>query len=202
MNRKVEGKGKRIGSNFENQLKNLYYNLKNVTAFGNQENLFKLIKLKKQFSNYSKNDVKKWLKKQEVHTIFKNKYINFPRNKIIVSEIDQEWAIDLADFSYLSKFNNNFKFVLFCIDLFSKVLWVRCLKNKSAQNVINALKDIFKLSRRKPNIIFSDAGSKFSISILIIIIIINLVAALGWVFENTPSRCSKFIKLFFKINNY
>ena len=80
----------------------------------------------------------------------------FPRQKIIVYGIDDLCSVDLADFS---KNNYEFKYVLFVIDGWSKFLWISFLKSKTSRSIIDALKDIFKSSERKPEKIMSDMDS-------------------------------------------
>ena len=53
------------------------------------------------------------------------------RNRVRVGTIDSLWQINLSDLSSLSKFNDNSRYLLFCIDVFSKILWVVPLIKKS-----------------------------------------------------------------------
>ena len=77
----------------------------------------------------------------------------FPRQKIMVNYIDELWSIDLADFSN-KKYE--FKYVLFVIDGWSKYLWISFLKNKTADEILNGILDIFKQTTRRPEKIMSD----------------------------------------------
>ena len=60
--------------------------------------------------------------------------------------IDQQWQIDLAD---MQKFNDGYRYLLVCIDVFSKYAWVVPLKNKTGPSLVNAFKVILS-SVRKP----------------------------------------------------
>ena len=61
----------------------------------------------------------------------------------------------------LSKFNKGFRFLLLCvIDIFSKYAWVIPVKDKKGISVVNAFKQIWRESNRKPNKIWVDKGSK------------------------------------------
>jgi len=65
------------------------------------------------------------------------------------------------DFSRLAAYNNNYKWILSVIDLFTKKAWVAALKNKTASEVWNALKKILDEMDETPHIIQSDNGNEF-----------------------------------------
>ena len=52
-------------------------------------------------------------------------------------------SLDLADFSKLSKYNRNIKFLMFFIDLFSKKVSVIPIKNKSKNSILKGLINFF-----------------------------------------------------------
>ena len=56
----------------------------------------------------------------------------------------------------LSNYNDGVKFLLTCIDTFSKYAWVRPLKNKSGQSVTEAFKSI--LNEEIVQMLQSDKG--------------------------------------------
>ena len=47
------------------------------------------------------------------------------------------------------------------IDVFSKYGWIKTLKDKKTETVIKAFDKIFKTSKRKPKMLWSDKGSEF-----------------------------------------
>ena len=61
----------------------------------------------------------------------------------------------------ISKFNEEFRFLLCVIDIFSKQGWVVPLKVKKGISIVNAFQKILKESKRKPNKIWVDKGSQF-----------------------------------------
>ena len=63
----------------------------------------------------------------------------------------------------ISKFNEGFRFLLCVIDIFTKYAWVVPLKDKKGVNVLNAFQKILSKSGRKPNKIWVDKGSEFTI---------------------------------------
>ena len=73
--------------------------------------------------------VKNWLSTQDTYTLHKPVRRHFPRRKIVVAGPKQQFQADLIDFSYLQKYNGGFKFILVVIDVFSKYVYVECMKN-------------------------------------------------------------------------
>ena len=71
------------------------------------------------------------------------------------------WGADLADMQLLSTFNKGFRFLLCVIDIFSKYDWVFHLKDKKGVSIVNAYREVFNDSKRKPNKIGVDKGSEF-----------------------------------------
>ena len=96
---------------------------------------------------------------QELH---KPRKINFTRRKVISNHIDHIWGIDLITMIKYSKQNKNYKYILTVIDFFSKYSWCFPLKSKKSEEIINSFKDIFKKSKRKPQLIQSDEGTEFT----------------------------------------
>jgi len=103
---------------------------------------------------------KEWLEKQPTYSMHKQARKKYVRNKVIVSTIDQQWQADLVDLQSLQKYNEGYKYLLTCIDIFSKYAWAVPLKSKTSSSIIDAFKIIFK-SRRLPYKLQTDAGTEF-----------------------------------------
>ena len=58
--------------------------------------------------------------------------------------IDEIWAADLIDMQTFSKDNNEIKYLLTVIDIFSKCVWIIPLKRKTGQDAANAFSMILK----------------------------------------------------------
>ena len=93
---------------------------------------------------------------EELH---KPKRKNYPRCKIIVNHIDEIFAADLVEKQKFAKLNKRYRYLLTCIDIFSKYSWVIPLKDKKGINVKNALQKIFK--ERKCKYLWIDRGKEF-----------------------------------------
>ncbi|MEM1283609.1 MAG: DDE-type integrase/transposase/recombinase [Chlamydiota bacterium] len=95
-----------------------------------------------------------------VKELFAKTIKKFPREKVTPKHIDETWSIDLVDQSQLAKYNKGFKFILTCIDIFSRFAWAIPIESKSSNSVSEAFKVILE-SGRKPKRIWCDKGKEF-----------------------------------------
>lgn len=103
---------------------------------------------------------KKWLKQQDAYTLHVQAKRKFPRRKTIVPGPNFQAQADLIDFSGLKKYNNNFKYILVVIDVFSKRAAVAYLKNKTGSEMLKAFKQT--LAKIGPfQKLQTDLGSEF-----------------------------------------
>ena len=93
---------------------------------------------------------------EELH---KPKRKNYPRRRIIVNHIDEIFAADLVEMQKFAKLNKGYRYLLTCIDIFSKYSWVIPLKDKKGITMKNALEKIF--NKRKPKFLWTDKGKEF-----------------------------------------
>ena len=68
--------------------------------------------------------------------------------------------MDLADMQSHAKESDGYRYLLVCIDVFSKYVWVIPLKNKTGPALVTAFKKILE-SGRKPQKIQTDEGTEF-----------------------------------------
>ncbi|GFY35305.1 uncharacterized transposon-derived protein F54H12.3 [Trichonephila clavipes] len=101
-------------------------------------------------------NVKHWLSQKDAYTLHKPVRHKFQRNRVFVSDIDRQFQADLVDMQSLAEFNKGYKYLLTCIDLFSKFAWAVPLKDKFGKSVKSGLEIIFK--ERKPKVLQTDAG--------------------------------------------
>ena len=116
-------------------------------------------KFYRSIDNYSRINVKQWLKGQDAYTLHKPVHYKFKRNKVIVSGIDSQWDLDLIDMIKYRQSNDGYQYILVAIDIFSRYAWTRALKTKTGKDVKVALNEIFQ--DRKPSTIRTDKGSEF-----------------------------------------
>ncbi len=116
---------------------------------------------KKQKNKNKSSRLKNCLSTQNVYTRHKPIVKKFQRNQVITRGIDDLWQIDLADLQKISKYNHNNRYLVRCIDVFSKFAWVVPIKNKKSDTVLEAFKFIINSSGRKPNFLQSHQGTAF-----------------------------------------
>ena len=148
----------------EKILRSIYFNPKSEGAFGGVNRLY--YEAKKVDPKLKLSDVENFLKKIDSYTLYRDKRINFPRNKYLIKGIDDLWMSDLGDFSNLAVHNRGYKYVLFTIDSFSKFLWVEPVKKKDSKTVLAAIKLTLERAKpRKPDNWLTDKGGEFTSAI-------------------------------------
>ena len=138
----------------EANLKRKWYSPEAVGAFAGVQALKTGTKIKTD-------GIKEWLKGQEAYTLHKTIKRRFPRRRVIVRGIDDQWQADLLDVSKVESDNDGVHFLLTCIDVFSKFAWIVPLKNKSAEEVVAGMKSILNGTKRRPRKLHTDKGSEF-----------------------------------------
>ena len=140
--------------NVENRLKEIYYNPSHPAALGSAAGLAAAAKV-------SLKKTKAWLSKQSTYTLHRQARKTYPSRKYYVSNIDEQWQMDLADMIQIQRHNQGFRYILTCIDILSRYAWARPLRSKQGVEVSDAIKDIFETSQRKPKRIQTDQGKEF-----------------------------------------
>ena len=134
-------------------LKNTYYDTSSPGSFGGVERLHKS-------TGVHRDKIKRWFEGEDSYTLHKQQRSKFPRRCTIVSGIKVQYQIDLMDMQNIQKENNGNKYILVCIDIFTKMAYARPIKNKTSKSVIRALKSILKQAG-KCRQIQSDKGKEF-----------------------------------------
>jgi hypothetical protein len=138
------------------KLRELYYNLENPAAYGSYTALRR---------NVSKSvqdvDIKNFLKAQQCYTLHKDRNLKFKRDIVFTTNVDDLWMADLMDMRKLKQWNQGVCYVLLVIDVLSKYVWLKCLKNKSAECVTKAFELVLNSSNRQPVSLQVDKGLEF-----------------------------------------
>jgi hypothetical protein len=100
------------------------------------------------------------IKRQIVEEIHAPARVNFPRRKLVVKSINDLFQSDLAEFIPYANTNNGYKYILFVINVFTKVGFCEALKSKTGGEVTTAMNKI--LSRTvPPKNLWTDHGSEY-----------------------------------------
>lgn len=100
-------------------------------------------------------------RKQVVDELHKPSRKYFQRKQVIQVGINDTIQIDLVEMIPYESENNNYKYLLTAIDIFSKKSYARPLKNKTGVEVTQAMDSIIKEIGAPPRNIHSDQGKEF-----------------------------------------
>ena len=85
--------------------------------------------------------------------------LNFPRLKVIVTDLNEIWELDLAHVDKLAKYNRDVKCLLVAVDCLSRYLRVEPLKTKYATETAKALRNMIKHKQQQK--VCVDDGTEF-----------------------------------------
>ena len=116
--------------------------------------------MKEQFPSVTRKEIRKWTENNLSYSLHKPSRRTFKRNKVYAPEIDSLWEADLAFVQDVTKENDGVNYLLVVIDVFSKYVWVRPMKNKTARSLLEAFDSILS-EGRKPEKLRRDKGTEF-----------------------------------------
>ncbi|CAG2232029.1 unnamed protein product [Mytilus edulis] len=154
----------------ENYVKRIWTNPNHPGAFAGPDKLLKVIRSEGKF-DISRAHLKKILAKEDTYSVQKPSRKTFRRNRVVVAGLNAQWDGDLASmenvskYNSMEKYNSDIKFLLILIDIFSRFLIVKPLKDKKSDTVTSALKEIFKTGNRRPKTVRFDLGGEFQSSV-------------------------------------
>jgi hypothetical protein len=104
------------------------------------------------------NNIKEWLSKQEIHQILKSRHSKY--NSFVAENPLDQFQIDLI-FMEKQWHNSGYKYLLSCVDVFSKKGLMIPMKTKTKKETAEAINLLFQ-KMGKPKSIYSDKGSEFN----------------------------------------
>ena len=96
-------------------------------------------------------------------SVHKKKIKNFKRRQIIVPGPFHTISADLIDYQKIKGLNNNYRYILTVIDCFSRYVYAKALKRKTAEEVSDKLDEIISSMQYLPRFFTSDKGGEFDI---------------------------------------
>ena len=118
-------------------MEKIYSNPQNPAAYGG------VLQLKKATGKSGK-AVKTFLNKNATYRKFKKNKTNFKRARIHVTSLGHIYQSDLFDVQKLSRSNSGYRYILLVVDCFSRMVYARPIKRKSAELMAIAMRDIFE----------------------------------------------------------
>ncbi len=140
-------------------MKKVYYNPSDPGSLGGKDRLKRGV-LQEYGVTLKDKEVTDWLAAQDAYTLHRTAPVKYKHNRVMVYGKDAQFQADLVDMSAYSKENDDIKFLLTCIDVFSKYAWARPLKNKTGKEVTKAFESILG-ENRVPQKLQTDKGTEF-----------------------------------------
>ena len=106
-------------------------------------------------------DVQNFLETNLTYTLHKPKRVRFKRLKTIPAGYMTDLQADLGDFQKFSHHNKGFKYILVCVDVLSRQIFVSPIKNKSVASMKAGFEEIFSQMPLNPDHLFTDRGREF-----------------------------------------
>ena len=110
---------------------------------------------------YTLDEIEDYIHKQKAYQLFRKKPSKLSGH-ITAFEINDVMQMDLLDFQKLRTRNKGYSWILNLIDVFSRKLYTRPLKNKTMGTVKEAFSDIQTDRKNLPRTIMSDNGLEFN----------------------------------------
>jgi len=147
----------------ETALLDLYYKADSPGGYGGIDRLMQAAK-EVGLQGVTRARVKAFLSRQQAYSLHKPAPKKLVTRRTYVGRIDQQWQADLADMQKLAKHNDGYKYILTCVDVFSKYAWAVPVKSKSATDMLTAMKELL-MKRAAPRMcerLQTDKGNEFT----------------------------------------
>lgn len=101
------------------------------------------------------------VKQKLVQELHKPSRKNFIRRHVTVKGLNETLQADLVEMIPYHSMNKHYKYILVVIDVFSKYVWALPIKNKTGNEVAQAMHSIIKQMKEPPKNIQTDLGKEF-----------------------------------------
>jgi hypothetical protein len=140
-------------------LESIYFDSLHPGSYSGIVKLWQAVKVDNPH-NLTFSRVRNWLQTQESYSRHVRVRERFPRQKIIMHKVDEQWDADLLDMYKFSYQNKRYKYLAIFIDIFSRYLWVEPMKTKTPEEMVLVLKRVFAQGR-KPEFMRTDKGGEY-----------------------------------------
>ena len=136
----------------EEKMRKIYYDVKNSLSFGGKRAMMKKFPSKK---------VNDWIRKEMTYSLHKPIRRRFPTRSYRSAGVNYLWQMDLMEMIPFSKVNKGYKYILVCIDVFSRFVRALPTKNKSGKEVCSKIEQMLENCSQIPIHIQTDYGKEF-----------------------------------------
>lgn len=135
-------------------LKESYTNPKHPLFSAGVSNIYRYFKGKLKLP-----EIRKFLGSVENYTLHRE-YKNLSRNPSYSHFKRYQIQIDLIDIQQFARWNNGVKYLLAAIDTFTRRAWLKPCKDKSAEIVLQAFREIIEECGKPPLTLVADKGTE------------------------------------------
>ena len=105
--------------------------------------------------------VQKFLKQDYTTQLTQTKQKEEAKGHIVATNPNEMWQFDILDLSRYVKKNDGYRYILACVDVFTRKAYVEAMKQKNADNVKTAFEEILKKANTQPESLLSDQDGAF-----------------------------------------
>ena len=118
-------------------------------------------KVKAEHPDITRGNVKEFLNQDYTTQLTQTKQHQEAKGHIVANSPNELWQFDILDLSRYAKRNDNTRYILACVDVFTRKAYVEPMKLKNSENVEVAFKSILDRGKVKPQSLHSDQDSAF-----------------------------------------
>jgi transposase InsO family protein len=148
-----------MNATLSNYLHRIYYDPNHAASYAGLDKLYRQVK-KEGKHKIERKEIQKWLSQQDTHTLHRPVIRKYVHNRVLAPSIDYQHDADTAHMTKYAQFNDNYKYFALFIDIMSRYVWTRPLKNATSQEIVKASGSVFK-EGRKPNKLRTDRGREW-----------------------------------------
>jgi hypothetical protein len=139
-----------------------YRLIKRIQRDNNYPRLEVLVKLvKKENEDITKKQVEEFLNKDVATQVTKEQKPKHTEGHLVSYAPNDMWLFDIFDLSRYEKKNDGFKYLLACVDAFTRKAYAEPMEEKTSEGCAKALEAILDRSGVKPKAMFSDNDKAF-----------------------------------------
>ncbi len=153
---------KEVESKFLEYLQYLYLNDASPVAFSAPQKILLQINKDNKYTNIGIRRLKKYLSTYDSYTLNRQRHTSKREfRRYVAQRINHQIELDLFSIERFAESNDNVKWILAAIDVFSKRGYLVPLQDKRSKTVADALDTIINQLPFKPHAIYTDRGVEF-----------------------------------------